>query len=306
MYKKHRFSQLEKVTVWRAYDGLCYWCNEPLELRHVTVDHVFPEKLLDTPNELDAIKREYSLPADWSINSYANWVPAHASCNVKKGTMRVRSSPAFLLELEKIQKRANKCAKIQHQWLKKSKADQVLASVMTALENNNLTPDILRKIANQWPIIKDSANFTPLLLGDRAGIIEGPASDLLKLVSFETKTLEIASPYIDSTYIAKLRRIASQSIRVRLLTSDRVSNYASVGACASLTEPAESFDVRVIKNLHEKMMIIDGETLVMTSANLTVAGMTNNFDRAIFTSATDHVMFAVDNFESAWVKATPP
>lgn len=49
--QKAPFSQLEKVTVWRAYDGLCYWCNEPVELRQVTVDHVFPEKLLDTRNE---------------------------------------------------------------------------------------------------------------------------------------------------------------------------------------------------------------------------------------------------------------
>src|SRR4051812_32313252 len=95
--QKHRFTQLERVTVWRAYDGRCYWCDEPVALRHLTIDHVFPESLLDTPEQLEAIKQKYSLPADWKINGYTNWVPAHASCNGKKGTMIVRPSPAFLL-----------------------------------------------------------------------------------------------------------------------------------------------------------------------------------------------------------------
>jgi phosphatidylserine/phosphatidylglycerophosphate/cardiolipin synthase-like enzyme len=303
-YRKHRFKQVEQVTVWRAYDGRCYWCHEPVELRHLTIDHVFPEKLLDTPDELDAIKKQYSLSPDWSINGYANWVPAHASCNGKKGTITIRPSPAFLLELEKIQKTAKKCAKIERQWLRKSDSDQILASIMTALETNNLSPAILRKIADQWPVVKGIGNtFAPLLLGERAGIIEGPTSNLLKFVSFETKTLDVVSPYIDSVYIEKLRRIAAQSICVRVLISDALLIQTSISERTSLIESMKYIDFRVIRNLHEKMMIVDGETLVLTSANFTAASMTKNLEHALFTSAPDQVGSAVDNFGSAWAEA---
>ena len=81
---KYKFSNTERFVVWKAYDCKCFWCGEPLEHKQTTIDHVFPEKLLDSKIDFDRMKHFYSLPNDFQINEFCNWVPSHNNCNNKK------------------------------------------------------------------------------------------------------------------------------------------------------------------------------------------------------------------------------
>ncbi len=54
----------------------------------LTVDHIVPEVFLDKPDEWVKYLKECPIESsfmDFSINDYGNWVPAHESCNYRKG-----------------------------------------------------------------------------------------------------------------------------------------------------------------------------------------------------------------------------
>lgn len=83
---KYRFKTEQRFALWKASDRKCFWCGEPMVFREVTVDHIFPERLLNEPQELQRIAAEYGLGTEFAINDFCNWVPAHGRCNQEKGT----------------------------------------------------------------------------------------------------------------------------------------------------------------------------------------------------------------------------
>ena len=103
---KYNFSAEERFGVWHAFDGLCFWCGEPMPFQDTTVDHVLPESLHDDDAKLNSVKAMYGLSDDFQINSYVNWVPAHAKCNQRKSENLFSPSPAMLAILERVAKRA--------------------------------------------------------------------------------------------------------------------------------------------------------------------------------------------------------
>ncbi|MFH1467841.1 MAG: HNH endonuclease signature motif containing protein [Pseudomonadota bacterium] len=103
---KYRFTAAERCGIWLAHDSRCFWCEEPVEFKHVTVDHVIPEHLVDKPEELASVLTEYGLPEEYQVNDFPNWVPAHQSCNRSKGTVVHRASPAMISALHRASRSA--------------------------------------------------------------------------------------------------------------------------------------------------------------------------------------------------------
>jgi len=66
MSYKHTFTPAERFAVFRAHNGICFWCKEPIIFADVTIDHIIPEKLQDNEEKLEQVKSEYSLPLDKS------------------------------------------------------------------------------------------------------------------------------------------------------------------------------------------------------------------------------------------------
>jgi len=65
---KHRFSKVEEFAIWKHYGPRCFWCEEPLRLSETTIDHYIPEYLENRPAELDKVRADYGLPANFAIN----------------------------------------------------------------------------------------------------------------------------------------------------------------------------------------------------------------------------------------------
>src|SRR5690348_17136401 len=86
---KHRFSYVERYSLWKAYDGRCFYCEKPLDFPEMAIDHVVPEWLSEHPEKLGALRAKYKIDLNgpgFQINDFGNWVPAHPlRCNGRKG-----------------------------------------------------------------------------------------------------------------------------------------------------------------------------------------------------------------------------
>ena len=58
---KHRFSYVERYSLWRAYDGHCFFCEKPLDFQDMTVDHIVPKWLTEHPEKLRHLRLEYEI-----------------------------------------------------------------------------------------------------------------------------------------------------------------------------------------------------------------------------------------------------
>lgn len=93
MAKERKFSSIERYAIWATHGQRCWLCTAPLLFEQVTIDHFFPKWLMEDDEEKAKILAEYSIPADFNIDDFENWLPAHAACNSAKG----KKAPRILL-----------------------------------------------------------------------------------------------------------------------------------------------------------------------------------------------------------------
>ena len=146
--KKYKFSQIERFAIWKAYNYLCFHCGQNLKWKNLTIDHLFPECLLYNHKGFAAIKKRYSLKNDFCINDFANWVPTHETCNNKKGDFMPHSSTDFAI----VNKLSHVARSIHEKLLKQRSKDEVLAKILSHLENGSITTSELYKLIEKTTI----------------------------------------------------------------------------------------------------------------------------------------------------------
>ena len=109
--KKRKFSYAEKYAIWHCHNKRCWLCQEPLEIRHMSVDHFLPESLLNDQKKLSDALIEHGLENEFNINGYENLFPAHRWCNEEKGSQTFGFVPANLIVLRKLISKAEKVAR---------------------------------------------------------------------------------------------------------------------------------------------------------------------------------------------------
>lgn len=97
---KRQFSDHERYAVYTVHNEKCYMCGEPIDLLSMEVDHIIPETLLEEPTKLTTILGTYGLPADFNLQSFANWLPACGPCNNRKRSRVFNPTPRIQLELQ--------------------------------------------------------------------------------------------------------------------------------------------------------------------------------------------------------------
>jgi len=101
------------------------------------VDHIIPESLEGTA-ALTRVLHELGLPADFKINSYANWMPAHPNCNLIKSDVVFTPSPLIQAELQIAAQRAPKAQEIFETLASDRKINNALQELLVADERNVL------------------------------------------------------------------------------------------------------------------------------------------------------------------------
>lgn len=101
------------------------------------IDHVIPESLEGSP-ELPEVLRKMGLPADFGINSYENWMPAHAACNLRKSNTQFDATPLIQAEIQYARERAPRAREIEAEKIRTGQIEKALTLILRAEEDGQL------------------------------------------------------------------------------------------------------------------------------------------------------------------------
>ena len=190
--------------MWLAHASRCFWCREPIDFRRVTVDHILPEALLEVPDELERLRDEYALGADFLVNDFENWVPAHADCNSRKSDyLEETPSPALVVIFQEVGRRAARARAIAERSARDVTKSKLLVRVQTAIEKGDLTRSDVEELVKDLPVpaavtideweVAPSETTFPIGSDNRVDVHEAPRFPGWIRVSFdEQEGLEAA------------------------------------------------------------------------------------------------------------------
>jgi hypothetical protein len=136
---KKKFSHAERYSVWLHNQRRCWWCEVPLRLAEVTVDHVIPEFLEETPEKLSKLLSEYDLPKDFQVNGFENWLPAHSHCNSEKSTRVFKLVPAYRPVFSHLIRTSAKAKRTADAVKRNVVKDKLLVKLATAIDENEVS-----------------------------------------------------------------------------------------------------------------------------------------------------------------------
>ncbi|WP_139379416.1 HNH endonuclease [Zoogloea sp. LCSB751] len=135
---KYRFSAKQRYAIFTVHGEKCYQCKKPIDLTSMHVDHVIPESLLNTPERLKEVLVEMGLPADFNLNSYANWLPSCAKCNIDKGAEVFEPTPLIQRTLSRAATKTEQVVRLVAEIVREAEIAELLNSVERAGESGAL------------------------------------------------------------------------------------------------------------------------------------------------------------------------
>ncbi|MEI9946432.1 MAG: hypothetical protein WDN26_19705 [Chitinophagaceae bacterium] len=132
---KKTFTPFERYAIWKCHEERCWLCIQPLSYRETTIDHFFPEELLEDNQRRTRILIEYGLNDEtFNINGFENWLPAHTKCNQLKATKTPKFIPGYAIILENLISKAEKVKKTVLKLTENKNKDKVFLALLNALE----------------------------------------------------------------------------------------------------------------------------------------------------------------------------
>lgn len=133
--KKKKFRPFEKFAIWKCHDERCWLCYEPISYKETTVDHFFPEELLNDPQRCEVALNEYGVTMEtFNINGFENWLPSHAICNQNKSKKIPQYIPGNADILKKLIARSEKVKQTFIKLSEDKNKDKIFLSLLDALE----------------------------------------------------------------------------------------------------------------------------------------------------------------------------
>lgn len=179
----------QRFGVWKAWRGRCFWCKEPVVFKNCQIDHALPLTAAEAVGGMENLREMYKLPSDFELDSFDNWIPACAGCNLFKQSRLIEASPASLLALsgarawghwaqtisEGIEKDARKApllAKLEQAItagdITQIEIENFLAGLPTMMRRSAVLPDDVLLITPHWQVVvagHDESIFTVALQG---------------------------------------------------------------------------------------------------------------------------------------------
>lgn len=162
---RYRFSPAQRFAILSVHGGRCYICTKPVSLPEMQVDHVVPEALEDDPTRLRKAKQQLELADGFSVNSYANWLPACGPCNRKKSDVPFDPAPIVLLSLREAGSKAAQVEARVERVRRQPSLDRTLAALLEAAGASGLGRDewllILEFLAREGPGSAEPLHLAP-------------------------------------------------------------------------------------------------------------------------------------------------
>lgn len=139
---------ITRSALWTAYGNTCYYCDRFLEWNQLHIDHILPERLLGSPNELIAFIKDYELEEHFEINSIYNFLPSHSNCNMGKGG-KILAKGAMLYMLDTARKKSKVVLEEIIKETKRRRASISLAKISTSLAGETFTVEDVKNVLEQ-------------------------------------------------------------------------------------------------------------------------------------------------------------
>jgi len=143
-----KFSAIQREAIWRAYDRKCAYTRALLDISSFHIDHIIPETLADTPEQLKETLEKCGRDATFDLFDWENLVPAAPGANLQKSShvfdpaaamfylgIAAIKKPEVLKELVKVKKRAA--------------SSRALVMIQQLLESGKLTPEQAAEMINK-------------------------------------------------------------------------------------------------------------------------------------------------------------
>lgn len=137
-------------------------------------------------------------------------------------------------------------------------------------------------------------------------VVDGSwASEFEEALRLDASELLIVSPFIKVGVVARL--LKNPAVGARVITRFNLNDFAQgVSDTAALRHLVKAgAAVRGIRNLHAKLYVFGSSRAIITSANLTGAGMDRNLEFGVVSEETGVVTECREYFERLWERAGP-
>jgi len=144
-----KFTAAEREAIWLAHDKKCAYTRELLDVSGFHIDHVLPEKLANTPEDLERTKAKLGLGDNFKLTGFENLLPCKPGANLQKGSLIFESAPIhYFLGLAASKKAAleDHLARIEQQKYR----GRALILLQQCLERGELSPDEVVRILDQY------------------------------------------------------------------------------------------------------------------------------------------------------------
>lgn len=184
---KYSFSPAQRYAVFLTHGEKCYLHHGLIDFTSMEVDHVIPESLLADPAQLAEVLKLLGRPANFSLNSYANWMPACGPCNRLKLATIFEPTPLIQLVLQKAAQKSNEAELREKEIVTKRKVKNALITLQRATFDSPLDDDVIEALKplidyhiqhRQPGLVAEPIRLTPLyeVLSEDNGIrvVRGP------------------------------------------------------------------------------------------------------------------------------------
>lgn len=167
----------KRYALWKAHGRKCGYCGEFLPFPEMEIDHIIPHSLATKPDLLAITLKEYGLEVGFNLDDYPNWLPVHTSHNKRKGSDVFPAAQGIFYQ-RTAQRAAELARREENRFNKGLRADRVVATVTSALEQGTITADALMaltipsqvKASSPW-VACFGTNL--IMLGEEGSIPEG-------------------------------------------------------------------------------------------------------------------------------------
>jgi hypothetical protein len=161
---RRTFSGPERFGLWKAWDGKCGWCAEPVIFRDIQIDHLIPIDAVRKAEDRQKIIAFYGLPAEFDFASFENCLPSCSRCNRLKSSRTFEASPALVMMLGTVRMLAPLARAIAAKFFQDQKRAKILVRIDAAVTQGDVTkedietalaglPSMIRKSVDQPPAI---------------------------------------------------------------------------------------------------------------------------------------------------------
>jgi hypothetical protein len=147
---RRAISSAQRFGVWKAWKGRCFWCREPVYFRDCHIDHLLP---LASASKLNLLIERYSLPSDFNINGFENWIPSHPGCNQRKGDTLIDPSPAFALYLTQVRTLSGLAKAVANNIEQDHRKAPLLAKLEAAISAGDISQAEIQDLISGLPMI---------------------------------------------------------------------------------------------------------------------------------------------------------